>query len=168
MRVAHSRSSLGSSLTVTVPSSITKPNGGAWSSTQAHARGSRRSALPLTDVALVVKTTSAPSRTNHTGTTWGLPSSRVVATLAVRVPSITNACHSSSLMRRIPQPYPALRAHRPQRHRRLVARSRGYAALALSRLDAVLGTGVAETSAADEQRAPERELGGSCSRVRSR
>src|SRR4051795_1309528 len=111
MRVAHARRSLRSSLTLTVPSIITKAKGGAWSSTQTHARGSRRSALPLTDVAPVVKTTSVPSTTNHTGTTCGLPSSRVVATLAVRVPSITNARHSSSVMRRMPPPYAESAGH---------------------------------------------------------
>src|SRR4051794_1209626 len=80
---------------------MTKLNGGAWSSTHKHAYRSRRSAAPLTEAAVVVNTTSSPSRTNHTGTTCGLPSLRTVATLAVRVPSSTNACHSCSVMRRI-------------------------------------------------------------------
>src|SRR4051794_13127755 len=80
---------------------MTKLNGGAWSSTHKHAYRSRRSAAPLTDVAVVVKTTSSPSRTNHTGTTCGLPSLRAVATLAVRVPSMTNARHSCSVILRI-------------------------------------------------------------------
>src|SRR4051812_20101233 len=44
---------------------------------------------------------SSPSSTNHTGTTCGRPSFRAVATLAVRVLSMTNACHSCSVMRRI-------------------------------------------------------------------
>jgi len=49
----------------------------------------------LTDPAAVVKTRSSPSRTNQIGTTCGRPSMRVVATLPVRVPSATNARHSS-------------------------------------------------------------------------
>src|SRR3954462_14274466 len=80
---------------------MTKLNGGAWSSTHKHAYRSRRSAAPLTEVAVVVNTTSSPSSTNHTGTTCGLPSLRAVATLAVRVPSITNARHSCSVIFRI-------------------------------------------------------------------
>src|SRR3954462_32431 len=80
---------------------MTKLNGGAWSSTHKHAYRSRRSAAPLTEAAVVVKTTSSPSRTNHTGTTCGLPSLRAVATLAVRVPSMTNARHSCSVILRI-------------------------------------------------------------------
>src|SRR4051812_1948847 len=84
IRVATRRSSFRSELNSTGPSTITKLNGGAWSSTHKHAYRSRRSAAPLTDVAPVVNTTSSPSRTNQTGTTCGLPSLRTVATLAVR------------------------------------------------------------------------------------
>src|SRR3954471_2382549 len=80
---------------------MTKLNSGAWSSTHKHAYRSRRSAAPLTEVAEVVNATSSPSRTNHTGTTCGLPSLRAVATLAVRVPSMTNARHCSSVILRI-------------------------------------------------------------------
>src|SRR3954470_21486317 len=101
IRVATRRSSSRSELNSTGPSTMTKLNGGAWSSTHKHAYRSRRSAAPLTEVAVVVNTTSSPSRTNHTGTTCGLPSLRAVATLAVRVPSMTNARHSSSLMWRM-------------------------------------------------------------------
>src|SRR3954449_1063145 len=65
IRVATRRSSFRSELNSTGPSTITKLNGGAWSSTHRHAYRSRRSAVPLTEVAVVVNTTSSPSRTNH-------------------------------------------------------------------------------------------------------
>ena len=45
---------------------------------------------------LLITTRSSPSRTNHTGTTCGRPSRRVVAHLAVRVPAVTESRYSVS------------------------------------------------------------------------
>ena len=59
----------------------------------------RASARPLIECAPVLKTKSSPSSTNQIGTTWGRPSWRVVASLPVRVPSLTKARHSASSMR---------------------------------------------------------------------
>ena len=52
-----------SQINSTGPSSMTKLNGGAWSFSHKHAYRSRRSALPLTELASVVNTTSSPSST---------------------------------------------------------------------------------------------------------
>ncbi len=97
MRVAHASSSSGSVLVVALPATVTKANGGRSSSTHSDTRGSRRMALPLIVSALVMKTMSSPSRTTHTGATWGLPSARTTANFPVRAGSApTKPCHHPS------------------------------------------------------------------------
>ena len=61
------------------PSIKTNAYGGRSSSTHNATRGSRSTARPLTDVLPVVISRSSPSSTNHTGTTWGRPSVRLMA-----------------------------------------------------------------------------------------
>ena len=85
---------------VTVPVTLTKAYGGRSSSTHSAAMPVRATARPLIECAPVLKTKSSPSSTNQIGTTWGRPSWRVVASLPVRVPSLTKARHSASSMRR--------------------------------------------------------------------
>ena len=81
-----------------MPSMTTNANGGWSLSTTTLTRGSRTSVRPFTVPSPVVKITSSPSSTNHTGAACGRPSARVVATFAVRVPSVKNARRSSSVM----------------------------------------------------------------------
>ena len=50
----------------------------------------------------MVHTTSSPSSTNQTGVTCGLPSALVTPSFPVRVPVITNARHSSSVILGMP------------------------------------------------------------------
>jgi hypothetical protein len=84
---------------VVEPSIRTNENGGVSSSTHSDARGSRRRVLPFTESAAVVNTTDpSSSSTNQIGATWGRPSLRTVASAAVRVPCMTNARHSGSLI----------------------------------------------------------------------
>jgi hypothetical protein len=77
---------------------VTNEKGGLSSSTHNATRLSRPMAFPLIVSTPVVKITSSPSSTNQIGMTWGRPSLRTVASLPVRVPSITNACHCSRVI----------------------------------------------------------------------
>src|SRR6056297_1936799 len=86
MTVANLRTSSRWSETVTGPSTFTKENGGASSSTTSDARPSRTSDFPLPVSAPVLNTMSSPSRVNQIGATWGEPSEATQATLPVRVP----------------------------------------------------------------------------------
>jgi hypothetical protein len=63
---------------------VTKLNGGRSSSQHSDTLGSRKMALPLTVSAEVMKTTWSPSSSTQTGATWGEPSARTTASLAVR------------------------------------------------------------------------------------
>ena len=71
------------------------------SSKQIDTRGSRRIALALTDESSQLNTIDPPSTATHTGTTWGLPSSRIVASLPVRGLSARKTKASASVMRDI-------------------------------------------------------------------
>src|SRR6478735_11118512 len=87
MRVPQNTRSSGSVEVVVVPAMTTKSNGGRSSSKQRQTRPSRRIDLPLMVSAEVMRTMSSPSRSTQTGATWGLPSARVTASLAVRAGS---------------------------------------------------------------------------------
>jgi len=63
---------------------VTKLNGGRSSSQHSDTLGSRKMAFPLIVAADVMNTIWSPSRSTHTGATWGEPSARTTASLAVR------------------------------------------------------------------------------------
>src|SRR5438128_5228568 len=99
MRIAQTSISSRSALMVTVPSITTNANGGVSSSMLSATRASRRSVLPFSESAAVVNIRDpSASSANQIGATWGRPSRRVVASAAVRVPWVTNARHSGSLI----------------------------------------------------------------------
>jgi hypothetical protein len=101
---------VGPTATSALPRTVTKACGKASSSTATAARGSRARLRAFTDDPAHVNTIWSPSRTNHTGTTSGAPSARVVASLAVRMPAARNARASSGLIVRIATTLPPARS----------------------------------------------------------
>src|SRR5215207_2321544 len=85
MRAAHDRTWFRSSVQAATPWIVTKEYGGRSSCTHRDTRPVRRMARPFTVSAPVVnRRVPSSSRAYQTGTTWGVPSLRTVASVAGR------------------------------------------------------------------------------------